>query len=81
MTQGLPGEKPSALGVFFHGDKDEAQAPAYDIETLVKMQTVESEWDIGVVEITPAAALAELQSWPEAKEGLRKILEKWPREI
>lgn len=58
----------SKRGIFFHGDREEIQAPAWSIATLVACGKV--------VEITPDEALNELASWPEGQQEARKVLER-----
>jgi hypothetical protein len=64
-------------GAFFHGDREEIQAPRYTVEEL-------GEWAakggfLPVEELAPREALEELDSWPEGRDQLRKILERHPK--
>lgn len=67
-------------GMFFHGDREETQAPRYTIEELSKW-SVEGNGFIPVKEITPQELLDELASWPEGKRAATSILKRHGAEV
>lgn len=57
-------------GVFYHGDREETQAPQWDISDLKVMDDV--------VEITPEEALKELENCPECKAHMERTFARHP---
>ena len=58
-------------GIFFHGDREEAQVPIYDLEQLATW--AEGDGFLPVEKIKPEQAIAELESWPAAQRAAREI--------
>lgn len=58
-------------GVFFHGDKEDIQAPLYSVEELDRMAT--RGGFLPVEEITEEEALKELESCPGGQEEMRRV--------
>jgi len=64
-------------GVFFHGDREEAQVPRF---TLEELETMSKEHDaFGADEIPPEGALKELEDWPEARDEAMRIFRRHPK--
>lgn len=69
----MTGEK---RGIFFHGDREEAQSPCWTISDL-KHEERNFNGDLGTIPIQEIAcddALLELKSWPEAQQQAKKII-------
>ena len=62
-------------GIFFHGERDETQAPQYTLEELSEWSTREDGF-LRVTEITPAELLAELANWPRGQVAAQEMLER-----
>lgn len=61
-----------ARGLFVHGDRNEIQAPKWDIADLAG--------DILIAEeITPAQVLAEIANWPEAVAEVQRCFDRHRR--
>lgn len=60
---GMWAMRPGGKGVFFHGDREECQAVNHTIEDLVRLQYPAHKWEFRVIEITRAAAIANLVGW------------------
>ena len=61
-------------GAFYHGSRDEIQAPRWTPQDLMGGDAlVEAE------EITPEQVLEELANWPEARDHARKVFERHPK--
>ena len=65
-------------GVFFHGDREEAQPSRYNVGTLTKWAR-EGGGPLHVEEIPPEDALIELESWSAAREDAIAIFERHPK--
>ena len=59
--------RPSGFrGVFFHGGREETQAPRYAVQDMPVFDHQE--------EITPEEAIQELRTWPEAQKEALEII-------
>ena len=65
-------------GIFFHGDREEAQAPRYTVEELERLEAAQGKDWFQVQEIPPDAALDELASWPAARAEAMNIFARHP---
>jgi len=71
----------SRRGVFFHGNREEAQTPEYTISELERMvEDVDGKDWFHVEEITPEETIEELESWPEAQRDAMRIFGRHPKE-
>lgn len=66
-------------GMFFHGDRHEAQEPRYTVEELDKWS--KEGGFLAVVELTPQEAVAELAWWPEGQQQAVNILQRHGAEV
>ena len=57
-------------GCFFHGDREETQAPAWTVGDLQDKHE----------RITPEQAIEELATWPAAQEQAMEIFNRYPAE-
>lgn len=67
-------------GIFFHGDREEAQGPRYTVEELGQWSQQQGGGFLDVQEISPEAALAELESWPAARAEAIVIFKRHPKD-
>ena len=64
-------------GIFFHGDREESQAPRWTISDLKHEERDfknRKDWTISIQEISCDDALRELTSWPAAREQAKEII-------
>ena len=73
MTQPI-----GSRGAFYHGRREEIQAPRYTIEELDEWSNGGTDPLIPIVAITPEEALAEMdKGWPEAKEHMQQVFDRY----
>lgn len=71
----MTGEK---RGVFFHGGRNEWQAPHYSRTWLLEMASLGGGL-LDIEKITPADAMHELRGWPDAQRFLQAAFDRHPR--
>lgn len=64
-------------GVFIHGSKNECQPPQYSLQQLSRWSQNPGLAFIRVLEISPRAALRELEGFPEARTAIVEMFKKF----
>jgi len=69
-------------GEFFHGDREEVQVTRHMTSELERWAKTGRGYLGGVIEeVTPEQVLKELESWPEGREYVDKLFERYSRNV